>query len=50
MEKLRQTLSNIANSIHRFLKSCDGERIATLSMRFARPVSFMLMTAMLIAG
>jgi len=50
MEKLRQTLSSIANSIHRFLKSCDGERIATLSMRFARPVSFMLMTGMLIAG
>ncbi|GGD64527.1 hypothetical protein GRI62_11920 [Erythrobacter arachoides] len=37
-------------AIHRFLKSCDGERMATLSMRWARPVFFMLLTILLIVG
>lgn len=50
MTNLRQTLSTIINSTHRFLKSCDGERMATLSMRWARPIFFILTTAMLVFG
>lgn len=50
MEKIRSALKRIAAGIHTFLKSCDGERMATLSMRWARPIFFMLTTIMLVFG
>ena len=50
MISLRTAFGNVTSAIHRFLKSCDGDRIATLSMRWARPVFFILTTIMLVVG